>query len=46
MNNTQETSKVAYQPGGTALVIINQLSHRVQGPSNIRWDWDDGAGLA
>jgi len=29
-NNLQETNDAAYQPGGTALVIMNQLSHRAQ----------------
>jgi len=29
-NNHNETNEVAYQPGGTALVVLNQLSHRAQ----------------
>jgi len=29
-NNLQETNEAAYQPGGTALVIMNQISHRAQ----------------
>jgi len=33
-NNTQETNEVTYQPGGAALIIINQLLHRSQRPGN------------
>ncbi len=29
-NNLQEMNKAAYQPSGTALVIMNQISHRAQ----------------
>jgi len=29
-HNIQETNDALYQPGGTAVVIMNQLSHRAQ----------------
>jgi len=29
-HNIQETNNAPYQPGGTAVVIMNQLSHRAQ----------------
>jgi len=29
-SNHNETNKAAYQPGGTALVVLNQLSHQAQ----------------
>ncbi len=43
-NNTQETNEIAYQLGGTALVILNQLSHQAQCPGDNkvglgRWCW-------
>jgi len=43
-NNIQETNKVAYQPSGTTLVIMNQLLHRAQWPRDNkvglgRWCW-------
>jgi len=36
-HNTHKTNKVAYQPGGTVLMIINQLSHRAQCPGNDKF---------
>jgi len=43
-HNIQETNKVAYQPGGTGLLITNQLTHQAQrrGDNKIglgRWCW-------
>jgi len=38
-NSTQETNDAPYQPGGTGLVILNQLAHCAQKPG------DDKAGL-
>jgi len=29
-HNQQETNDAAYQPGGTGLVVVNQLVHWVQ----------------
>jgi len=33
-HNTQETNKVAFQLGGTALVILNHLTHQAQQPGD------------
>jgi len=44
-HNTQETNDTAYQPGGTGIVILNQLVHRAQrlGGDKVvglgRWCW-------
>jgi len=43
-NNTQETNNALYQPGGTGLVILNQLAHRAQRPGDGKvglgcWCW-------
>jgi len=43
-NNTQETNKVTYPPGGMVLVITNQLSHHAQDLAMTRWVWADGVG--
>jgi len=29
-HNQQETNKATYQPGGTGLVVVNQLAHQAQ----------------
>jgi len=43
-NNHNETNEAAYQPGGTALVVLNQLSHWAQRPGDDKvglgqWCW-------
>jgi len=43
-HNNHKTNEVVYKPGGTALAIINQLSHWAQCPGNDkvglgRWCW-------
>jgi len=43
-HNTSETNDAAYQPGGTGIVIGNQLAHRAQWPGDNkvglgRWCW-------
>jgi len=38
-NNQQDSDAVPYQPGGTGIVVVNQVSHRAQRPG------DDMVGL-